>query len=472
MHNYAKRIIQVVQITFIVINQNKWGMLKKAFSIIYKVKIKKMKNSKFNNFFNYEDKKIGYNAFSNEFVLLDPELYELLTATIREENFKELNEIHPDFYTHLIEKGFFIENEVDEIENVKKLVQEIDIDNETRYQLTVNPTMNCNFKCWYCYETHIKASKMSKETILSVTKFVDNLLIEKDKLEDFHLSWFGGEPLLYFDKTVKPILQDIYPKMKEKGIYFSSGFTTNGLLINQKMLGVCREFGVNFFQITLDGHRDRHNEVRYISKEKGSYDEIVKNIILCLKNKFSVTVRLNISEATIETLPNIIEDFINTTKAEKKYLNFSFHEVWQEKKDIHADIQSIVNLFREKGFNSLYKGSNLDTVRNSCYADKKNHATLNYNGEVFKCTARDFESKSKEGDLDENGVIVWNEKFEDRMNSKFKNPPCLKCSILPICNGGCSQQAIEHKGVEYCVHNFDENKKLEIIKDKFLYAIS
>ena len=70
------------------------------------------------------------------------------------------------------------------------------------------------------------------------------------------------------------------------------------------------------------------------------------------------------------------------------------------------------------------------------------------------------------------GIIEWNEKYENRMNSKFKNPPCLQCKILPICNGGCSQQALEHNGKEYCIHDFDENKKLDIIKDKFLYAIS
>lgn len=431
-----------------------------------------MKFSKFNNFFNYEDKKIGYNAYSNEFVLLDPELFELYEASKRENNLEGLNEIYKDFYLHLIEKGFIIDSEENEVENVKKLVKEIDIDNETHYQLTINPTMNCNFKCWYCYETHIKASKMSQDTILSVTRFVDNILLEKEKLESFHLSWFGGEPLLYFDKTVKSLLEDIYPKMLARGISFTSGFTTNGLLINQKMLDVCKAYKADHFQITLDGHRERHNQVRYVSKEKGSYDEIVSNIILSIQNKIGVTVRLNVSEETIEKLPNIIDDFINTTETEREYLNFSFHEVWQEQKDIHSDIQEIVDLFRETGFRTLYKGINLDTVRNSCYADKKNQATLNYNGEVFKCTARDFESKSKEGDLNSDGKIEWNEKYHDRLNSKFKNPPCLKCSILPICNGGCSQQAIEHKGVDYCIHNFDENRKLEIIKDKFLYAIS
>ena len=114
----------------------------------------------------------------------------------------------------------------------------------------------------------------------------------------------------------------------------------------------------------------------------------------------------------------------------------------------------------------------MDFVRNSCYADKKNHATINYNGDLFKCTARDFETKNREGFLDENGNLVWNEKYDVRLNSKFKNKPCLDCRILPICNGGCSQQALEHIGIDYCVNDFDEIKKTNIVKDKFLYTIN
>lgn len=431
-----------------------------------------MKFSQFNSFFNFEDKKIGYNAYNNDFTILDPELYEILMAAVREKNEDELENIHPEFYNHLIEKGFLVDTDEDEVEKVKKIVQQVDHSNETFYQLTVNPTMNCNFKCWYCYETHIKASKMTSITLNSIVKLIYNIVEEKEQLKEFHLSWFGGEPLLYFDKTVKPILEEVYPTLTGKGVRFSSGFTTNGLLINQQMLDVCKQTGVSFFQITLDGHRERHNQVRYISKEKGSYDEIVSNIFLSLKNQFKVSVRLNISEETIETLHLIADDFMHLTEDEKKYLNFSFHEVWQEKKDIYTEVQDLVNLYREKGFTAIYKGVNLDTVRNSCYADKNNHATVNYNGEVYKCTARDFESASKEGDLTEDGKIIWNEKYDKRMNAKFKNPPCLKCPILPICNGGCSQQAIENEGREYCIHDFDENKKLEIIRDKFMFAIS
>jgi uncharacterized protein len=429
-----------------------------------------MKTSKFNSFFLYEDKFVGYNAYSNDFTILEPDLYELFLAAERE-NINELEIIHPDFYAHLQEKGFIIPEETDEIQEVKSMVYKIDQSDKESFHLIINPTMNCNFKCWYCYETHIKDSKMESVELKKVLDFTKAIL-KKQEIKNFSISWFGGEPLLYFNKTVMPILEEIYPLCVKNGINFISDFTTNGLLINQKLLDNCLKFGVNHMQITLDGHRERHNKVRFISKEKGSYDEIIKNIKLCLKNGISISCRLNISRETIDgNIKEIVKDFSELTNDQRHYLNFSFNQVWQEKEDLHQEMIELMAFFKDNNFNISYN-KNIDSVRDSCYADKSNHATINYNGEVFKCTARDFNSENKEGILLENGIIDWNEKFDKRMDAKFKNPPCLDCKILPICNGGCSQAAIENLGTDYCVNDFDENKKMDIIKNKFLIAIS
>ena len=59
-----------------------------------------MKLSKFNTFINYKSKFISYNAISNEFMLLEPVLYDLLETT--KNNITGLKEIHPDFYQALI----------------------------------------------------------------------------------------------------------------------------------------------------------------------------------------------------------------------------------------------------------------------------------------------------------------------------------------------------------------------------------
>lgn len=427
--------------------------------------------SQFNTFFYHQGSMIGYNALSNEFIILEMELFELYQAAINEDKIADLKNIHPSFFSHINNKGFILDKNTNEIEFVKKLVSTID-KNDEMYELIINPTMNCNFKCWYCYETHIKDSKMSSSTINKVILFINNIIDNNDNLKQFHLSWFGGEPLLYYDKTILPILQKVYPLLISKGIEFSSNFTTNGLLINQKILKDCKLFGINHFQITLDGHRERHNKVRFVNKERGSYDEIINNIKLILKNKINVTVRLNISEETLnDKVTEIINDFSNLTLEDKKFLNFSFHKVWQEEKNIENDMIKLINEFKTNKL-STQTIDEIDHVRNSCYADKKNQATINYNGEVFKCTARDFNSENKEGVLQDDGSVFWNEKYYDRMNIKFKNKPCLTCKILPICNGSCSQLALESKGKEYCVHDFDEDKKTIVVKNMFLKALN
>lgn len=431
-----------------------------------------MKISKYNTFFPYEGRIVGFNALKNDFIILMPELHDLLKSAVHYNSLNELKEIHEEFFSVLSEKGFIVDDELDELSVVRKMVQEIDQKNEHKFQLTINPTMNCNFKCWYCYETHIRQSKMNIDVIASVGKLMEKIVETKQDLRAFSINWFGGEPLLYFDTTVVPILEKACSLMNERGIYFSTGFTTNGFLLNQAKLDKCKSLNVEGFQITLDGHRERHDQVRFVSESRGSYDDIIHNIKLAANNGFNVTVRLNISEETLnDKIESIAADFLDLELEVRKKLFFSFHEVWQNEKDLSRDIQDVVKYFRELGFSTSFKGT-WDFVRESCYADKRNHATINYNGDLFKCTARDFETENREGYLDHEGNLVWNEKFERRMNSKFKNKPCLDCRIMPICNGGCSQQAIEQAHAEYCVNGFDEEKKTSIIKDKFFYAIS
>ena len=58
--------------------------------------------------------------------------------------------------------------------------------------------------------------------------------------------------------------------------------------------------------------------------------------------------------------------------------------------------------------------------------------------------------------------------MENRLDSKFKNKPCLSCYLLPVCNGGCSQHSLEYynKKEEYCVFDFDETKKQSVVENK------
>lgn len=427
-----------------------------------------MKYSQFNSIIKFDNEFALYNSFNHKVIFIVPELKDLLEAAIREE-IDELANYHLSFYQHLVENDFLIDASTNEVEKVKQLVKSIDTD-ESQYSLTINPTMNCNFKCWYCYETHIKDSKMDENGIEKVEKFIQKTA--KKPIERFYLAFFGGEPLLHFEKNVAPLITSYLDTCTKNNIQHHISFTTNGYLINTKLIAYFDSKKVKCaFQITLDGHKEDHDAVRNVNSKRGSYDKIIENIYLLLENHFHVRVRINYTDQNIAKAINIIDDFISLTdELKKNHLVIDFHRVWQNQDGLNVDSQfeKVVTAFIDNGFFVQTKYS-INTVLDSCYADKKNSVTVNYNGDIYKCTARDFTKKNREGYIDSDGNLIWeNDNLNKRMQIKFNNKPCLTCRILPLCNGGCSQAAIEHKGEDYCVHNWDETEKDKIVLKKVI----
>ncbi len=423
--------------------------------------------SQFNSVVPYQGDYLLYNSFSNKFLVIKPLLRDLLLAA-RHESVDDLQTVHPAFYKALKGGGFVVDESRDEVDEVKKISTLVDMD-ESLFRLTINPTMNCNFKCWYCYETHIKKSRMAADIIQRTNAFITKTAAS-GKLKVFHLSWFGGEPLLYFEDIMLPILQHFTHTCQQYNLARGSNITTNGYLITEPMIMQLKEHAVSSIQITLDGNQAAHDQVRYVSKNKGSYQEIIRNIGLLLRHQMAVTMRINYTVQNILSCLDIIKDLTELSEAEKSYLLVDFHRVWQEdNSDSLSDaLPQVIAAFKKEGFhiNSHYSPNN---VVNSCYADKKNSAVINFNGDIFKCTARDFTTAKREGYIDDSGDIIWeNDSLNRRIHAKFHNKPCLSCRIMPLCNGGCSQHALEHlDGEDYCVYSFDEKEKDKIVIMKF-----
>ncbi|MBW1619373.1 radical SAM/SPASM domain-containing protein [Empedobacter falsenii] len=415
---------------------------------------------------------LAYNSVNDKFMLLEYALYDLLQAAINENNPIGLQEIHPDYFNALIQNGFIVNKEKDEYAEVREIIINTDQD-ESFFNIIINPTMNCNFKCWYCYENHIKSSKMSEDIIKKVYKLIDNVT-SKEKTKNLYLSWFGGEPLLYFDKVMIPILEYANRKTIEKNIGFESDITTNGYLINQKMINNFIQYNITHNQITLDGHRDLHNTVRNVNEKRGSYDEIINNVKLLCKNNISTTLRINFTDETLKSVLNIIEDISDISNDDREWLEISFHQVWQTKEkgnlELSEKLKTIKKTFKENNF--FVSGNTRDNIRNSCYADKTNEVVINYNGDAFKCTARDFTKNNREGILQEDGTIDWFEKNTTRLMAKLNNKPCQTCPILPLCGSGCSQVAFENNGEDYCVYDFDIEKKKEVVREHIIECMN
>ena len=180
---------------------------------------------------------------------------------------------------------------------MKNIIEDTDSDNSF-YHLHINPTLDCNFRCWYCYENHKIGSKMSPNMVNYVQKYIENTIEQRQSIKTFILAFFGGEPLMYFNDVAKPIIDYVCTICKSRNIDIQTHFTSNGYLLNEDILDFLRDKDVSF-QITLDGCKDEHNKTRFNRNGTGSYDRIISNVKkLAQLNKY-VVLRINYTSANI-----------------------------------------------------------------------------------------------------------------------------------------------------------------------------
>lgn len=140
-----------------------------------------------------------YNSFSGKFVVVRNQLLnfsDLLTDRFSC-NF-------PYLHKQLLDAGIIINTDIDEVALLKERINDAD-NNKNEYILHINPTLDCNFRCWYCYENHIPNSKMSPEVLNSTLAYIHSIL-KRPSIKSFELGFFGGEPLFYFNNTAKEII--------------------------------------------------------------------------------------------------------------------------------------------------------------------------------------------------------------------------------------------------------------------------
>lgn len=426
-----------------------------------------MKFSQFNSIVPFERNFALFNALHQKVILVEANLEGLLRAAVAN-GIEGLARVHPSFYDYLVKEQFIVDEAVDEVGIIKRLTEDID-NNKSSFLLTVNPNMTCNFSCYYCYESHISRSRISPAIAARVKKFISNTA-RQDGIREFTLSFFGGEPLLYFRKDVAPIIDWYASECRSNHIVPGISFTSNGFLVDQYLMDFFQARNLSCsFQITFDGFGDEHDQVRFSSGGRGSYSKIIENVRLLIKNGFFVRARINYTDKNLARAYLVASDLSGLSENLKRDLIiFDFHRVWQnyDGDDVGVPLRDSIDKVRSYGFN-VSNMLAMNNVAKSCYADKVNSAVINYNGDVYKCTARDFLKDQREGFINEEGKLVWeNGNLERRMSSKFQNPPCLRCKILPICNGGCSQHALENSGKAYCVFDGIKSEKDKVVESK------
>ena len=302
---------------------------------------------------------------------------------------------------------------------------------------------------------------MNDETKNAVLKLVSKKLSDP-KVEVMDLSFFGGEPLLRAQKIALPLIYKIKEICDLHNKKFRVHFTSNAVLLNTSIIEALSAVtqGISF-QIPFDGGKIKHNEVKKTRNAQGTYDKILTNVLNALKKGFKINIRCNYNLTNIDSFEELILDIDRLASDYKKQITVSLQKIWQTSysETLRDKTERIKQLIKEKEFhcNLIGKG----TISTYCYADYDNTVVVNYNGDIFKCTARDFKSELRDGVLTANGTICFTDNYKKRINSRF-NADCKNCPILPICTI-CSQKKIESRHISGCPLNIPlEDKKQQI----------
>ena len=247
-------------------------------------------------------------------------------------------------------------------------------------------------------------------------------------------------------KVIRFIVEKIKEFALENSIELELSFTTNGTLLSDSFVDFLSDFQVRF-QITLDGDRKLHNKTRfYKTSNQGSYKHILRNINKIIDRIYdvNVSIRINFKNDTLDSIKNLTSDLLSIKNKNK--LSISLHKVWQiDEKEI--DVKLILETLSYISSLGIQANFPYLEITNHCYANLFYQVIINYDGYVYKCTARDFNKNNSFGKLLDNGMIEWNVSKRLNYHNKSVASQCIDCTLFPVCSGMCIQSCFENNNL-------------------------
>lgn len=388
--------------------------------------------SRFNFLFQEAGRFFLYNSLSNSFSELDKDTYALIRQKM--EN-GDVDIPDKDLLSSLERLKVLTENEQEAFLRLryKFLLRRFSTSN---LALTINPTLDCNFACPYCFERSHPQKYMTEQVEDDIIKFVKR----HGDAKAVNVTWFGGEPLLAFNRIVS-----LTNKIKSLELVYEAGMITNGYLLTDRVVSCLDELQIKSIQVTIDGMREVHDSRRCLRNGHPTFDRIIENIkrthAACPNIKLNVRVNIDrtnerdflelynlfqtdefkgilLSPAFVDDIANINKCVLNSEE-QNNYIN---------------------RLLREHGivFSKFYP-----EPMHECFIRNPNSVVIGPEGELYKCWNDVGKEDRIYGYLD--GRIT-NEPLLFRYlaaSDPFDDEQCKECILLPVCGGGCPYERIK-----------------------------
>ncbi len=332
-------------------------------------------------------------------------------------------------------------------------------------------TGKCNYNCLHCFNAADNAPLQSEWSL-------DEANILLDQARDCGINGFtitGGEPMLH--KNFFDILEGIYSR--DMYVY---ELNTNGHFINQESLDRMKNLGcVPLMKISFDGI-GWHDWLR---NKKGSEEDALRAISLCIENGFPVKVQTNIHRNNIDVMLDTVNMLdrmgaketrvIRTTEAPrweqnaggatlslKEYMDVMLN-LWAEyaKEEHKMELTSwqVGTMIPEiKAFSLAAVECRPGQYRANAPVCKGNRGMIavGANGNVYPCHQMsgyyeqhdDILGNLKDGSLKE---LISGGKYMDEICTTLgtlreNNLKCGNCKYFEFCCGGCRAIALALTG--------------------------
>ena len=312
--------------------------------------------------------------------------------------------------------------------------------------LVINITQICNLHCDYCaaggdgtYGDPI--TKISIEKTIPQLKF---FLSQVPKGERFHISFLGGEPLLY-PQILGALAHYVLSVAETENLTPSFKVTTNGTLVTPEALNVLRGMRAHV-TVSLDGPAAIHDRQRKTRSNEGTFENALTGLLLLLSH------RQDLASVGINSVFNDLHTDVETTwttlsQLPVDYLEFTYsvspqnHEATQR---FNASLAKTLDLAWQKGGDTeLRRINNIREIFDRLDEQKRrlNHCGLGKNFLVVDSRNRLWNCPWTVGQKDNqlgSGTELDYDRFEKYQKSQIEMNGCESCWARFLCGGGCS----------------------------------
>ncbi len=390
-----------------------------------------------------------YNFFSGEFLRMNyftkdyydhPEIY---------------SAEHP-YVSMLIKKGFLVD--YDELAYLRNRVK-LECGNTKEVQLTICPTLQCNFICPYCYET-ARCGRMSDETRDDVLAFAERLL-KMFSPQRLSIVWYGGEPLLERG-IIEGLSAGLIRLAEQYGAGYKAFIITNGYYLTPDCAELFRKCRIDSAQITLDGpDAATHDRTRHLHSGQGTFERIIRNI-KDFKGDCFFNIRCNIHKDNADSYLELEDMLLSIGKETGREIGvYAGHmDAHKEYTDHEIPAEEYVS-FKKKTMKKVGKLMYQGPV---CTVPKRAEYTIDERGNIYKCLEAVGDEDSVIGsvkDFDPNDPTTGR---MDLLSLYFEqawpgdDAECMSCPALPVCMGGCPQKRLtigkQCRGYKYALDEY------------------